>query len=538
MAIVNSQQGTGTIEMITSVHPEYRRLISTWRFLRDSYMGGVDYQEGQYLTRYQFESEEEYRNRILQTPIDNHCKSVCQTFNSFIFQSPPSREFGTMGDNPSLQPFLDDADLEGRCLDAVMREINIQSSIYGHVWMLVDKPNTNVATRAEELDQSIRPYVSIFTPENVLDWSYSRQANGYYQLDYLKVLEADDPRYRTSKSTIVTREYWPDRMEIRVYAGNDREGQTLEQFNNPIGQVPAVCCYNSRSGVRGIGVSDIQDVATQQRAIYDELSECEQLIRISNHPSLVSTIEVSAAAGAGARIIVPDNMDSNLKPYLLQPSAQNLDGIMNSIQKKIESIDRMANMGNSRGNRVQTMSAIAMDTEFRQLNVRLAEKADNLEYSEENMWRLWCRWQGLVWDGEVNYPDTFNMRDKVQDLNLAKISQELDPDNPYLMKAIRETIADINSDDGALQELITYWQPPLAAPAVPSIEGRQYPDGEPIAENLPAAYQPAAGLQNCGNCEYWRADPAAAGQGLCSRWNNAAVRAEYWCAKWDAKEEG
>jgi hypothetical protein len=41
--------------------------------------------------------------------------------------------------------------------------------------------------------------------------------------------------------------------------------------------------------MRGLGVSDLTDIADLQKAIYNELSEIEQIIRISNHPSLVKT---------------------------------------------------------------------------------------------------------------------------------------------------------------------------------------------------------------------------------------------------------
>ena len=37
--------------------------------------------------------------------------------------------------------------------------------------MILDKPNVTTNTRAEELDQEIRPYVSIVM-ENVLDWNF------------------------------------------------------------------------------------------------------------------------------------------------------------------------------------------------------------------------------------------------------------------------------------------------------------------------------------------------------------------------------
>ena len=45
----------------------------------------------------------------------------------------------------------------------------------------------------------------------------------------------------------------------------------------------------------------------------------EQLIRLTNHPSLVKTPSVNASAGAGAVIEMPDELEPNLKPYLLQP---------------------------------------------------------------------------------------------------------------------------------------------------------------------------------------------------------------------------
>ena len=47
----------------------------------------------------------------------------------------------------------------------------IWASVYGHVWVMLDKPKSTAGTKAEELAQDIRPYVTMFTPENVLDWN-------------------------------------------------------------------------------------------------------------------------------------------------------------------------------------------------------------------------------------------------------------------------------------------------------------------------------------------------------------------------------
>ena len=85
---------------------------------------------------------------------------------------------------------LDDADLEGRSYTALLRELQTYASVYGNCWAILDKPNSNAKTRAEELNQEIRPYINIVTPENVIDWNYSRASSGKYYLDYLKVRES------------------------------------------------------------------------------------------------------------------------------------------------------------------------------------------------------------------------------------------------------------------------------------------------------------------------------------------------------------
>ena len=84
---------------------------------------------------------------------------------------------------------------------------------------------------------------------------------------------------------------------------------------------------------------------------------------------------------------MPDEMEPNLKPYLLQPSGQNLQAIMDSINNKTEAINRLAHTGAIRTTRSQINSGIALQTEFELLNARLSEKADNLEIAEEQLFR-------------------------------------------------------------------------------------------------------------------------------------------------------
>ena len=52
------------------VHSDWKKNIKRWHYYSDSFNGGNDYRQGQYLVRYVLESNEEYDNRIRNTPLD------------------------------------------------------------------------------------------------------------------------------------------------------------------------------------------------------------------------------------------------------------------------------------------------------------------------------------------------------------------------------------------------------------------------------------------------------------------------------------
>jgi len=432
------------------LHPEWRNNIRRWQYYSDSFNGGNDYREGRYLIKYILESQDDYESRLRQTPLDNHVKSVVETYNSFLFRTPPKRDYGTQVINdPSLDAFLQDADLDGRTFNAFMRDCATYSSIYGHVWVGIDKPNVNVNTRAEELSQEIRPYVSLHTPENVINWSYDRKPNGVYALSSITLLDGiddDNVYYRTITNTETT---------VYVKNGIKSSEQIVDVFENPIGVVPFVPVYAGRSQTKGLGISDISDIADIQRGIYNELSELEQLIRVSNHPSLVKTSSTQASAGAGAVIDLPDDLDPNLKPFLLEPNGSGITQIISSINEKVDSINRMANMGGVRSTTTRTMSGVALQTEFQLLNARLSQKADLLELAEEQIWSIWAQWQNITFDGVVDYPDSFNIHDRENTITLLKQAKETQPANQELLKEIDVMLAKaLITDEDVLERVI------------------------------------------------------------------------------------
>jgi hypothetical protein len=428
-------------EQATDTHKDYKENINNYEYFIRSYNGGYDYTLGQYLNRYNLELDNEFNQRLANTPCDNHCRNIIQIYSSFLFRVKATRDFGSMADEPSLESFLKDADLEGNSFNAVMKQAQNYASIYGHCFLVLDKPTVQLRTRADELNQDVRPYVSVITPENVLDWNLKREVNGKYYLDYLKVREEVD-----KDGGVYYRMWYPDRIDT-VYQEGNSEPSIIDTADNQIGRIPAVILYNAKSHKRLIGISDLTDIADLQKAIYNEYSEIEQLIRLTNHPSLVKTPSVNASAGAGAVIEMPEEIEPNLKPYLLQPSGQNLNAIMESIRHKVEAINRIAHTGAVRTTKQQVSSGIALQTEFELLNARLSEKADNLELAEEQLFRCYAMFQNTEFDGEINYPDSFNIRDYAVDLQFFSMAKAMNLQSPTFNKEVDKEIVRAVIDD-------------------------------------------------------------------------------------------
>lgn len=419
-----------------------------WRYLLESYVGGEEYRRAGHLTRYQLETDAEYNARLRATPLDNHCASVISVYNSFIFRNPPTRRWSSTAitTQPQMQDFMRDADLDGRSFDAFMRDVSAYASVFGHVWVMVTKPDVGALTLADEIAQGVRPYVSLLTPLAVLDWEWTRLPNGRYELSRLKYLED------TNGDESVVKE-WTAETITTAYVNESKPSVSTEEVVNQLGYIPAVCVYGKRSIIRGIGISDIADIADAQRFIYNATSEIDQSIRLDSHPSLVKTADTNAGVGAGAIIHMPENLDPGLKPYVLDFTGAAIDKIQLAIQQAVNSIDKMANTGAVRSTAAKQMSGVALETEFQLLNARLTEKGAALALAEEQIWSIWMDYQALNVTVEVEYPESYNIRDVYNDLEFyLKATTAMIPSVTWrqeLNKAIVRTV--ITADENTLQ---------------------------------------------------------------------------------------
>lgn len=427
---------------VTTTNQVYQRNRDHWQYLLQSYMGGLEYQGAQLLTKYTNETAGEYAARLNSTHLENHCRSVISTYISFLFREPPEREFAGLDIDSAVDSFLEDCDMDGRSLDAFMKEVATWSSVFGHCWVLSVKPNIGALTKGDELANDIRPYVNLVTPLTVTDWRWRRLPNGRYNLEYFKYIEEGNDTISTVREWTTT--------EIHTWIIDHRTKTVMEHYieSNPLGEIPAIIAYNQKSPVRGLGVSDLSDIADAQRTQYNLTSEVEQSIRINGHPTMVKTVEVEMSAGAGAIAIMPENMDPGLKPYVLSVSTDT-NQIFTAINHVTEAIDKMANTGSMRSNTPTRMSGVAQEQEFQLLNNKLSEKADNLELVEEQIWQWFAYYQGTAWAGEITYPNSFNIKDKQGEIDLLVKARQAATD-PRVLQLIDHEIIELLGEDADL----------------------------------------------------------------------------------------
>ena len=420
----------------TAGNTTYSRNQLRWQFLLASFTGGQAYREGAYLQRYALESNTDYAARLNNTPLDNQCRSLISLYTSFLFRTAPVREFGMLEDNPQVQAMLEDADLDGRNMNAFMKDVAQWASVFGHVWICVAKPDVGAVTLADEQAAGVRPYLSIFNPLAVTDWRWTRQVNGGYQLEYIKYVE------EVNGTETVVKEWTADTITTYMLDTQQERVSDMMQEVNGLGYLPFVCAYAERSPVRGLGNSLIDDIADQQRMIYNELAEVYDSIRLDTHPSLVATAGTNATgAAAGQVITMEENLDPNLKPYVLNFQGGQISSIYDSINNRRKMIDSMGNVGAVRSTETTAMSGIAIATEFQLLNARLSSIADNLELAEEQVWQIVAAYQGQAWTGTVDYPDNFALHNTDNELDqLAKMKSL--SSMPELQAAIDARIAE------------------------------------------------------------------------------------------------
>jgi len=402
-----------------SRHPMFHTFCRWWKFYLDSYEGGEDYLEANYLYRHNKESEEDFQDRIERSYYYNFCRAVVDTYIANLYRNPNAiyRDL----ELPDYRQFIQDVDMTGNDMTTFMREQAAPAAqIFGHVHILVDKPKSDIqpASKADLVHHGIRPYLTIIHPQSLVDYGLDRRG----EFTWARIEETRDSNqdpYYDPEAYRACEFYYRTWTRDGWALHNDR-ADLIDSGSHNLGRVPLVTLYNieSKKYPRS-GVSALCDIAPINRSIYNWCSlndeflyrQCFNILAI---PQMGAVRKVRV--GAGNALTFP--ADSPKVPFYLYPPVEPGEYLLKNIDSAVKQIYRLAMIGNLLSvDPKRAQSGIAKAYDFKQANQNLVKKAKNIEQAEIEISKLWALWEGNQdFAPQIEYHAEFNIDGFASDL--------------------------------------------------------------------------------------------------------------------------
>lgn len=411
-------------EDLENTHDLYDKNVKRWKFFYASYEGSRSLIDIGALPRHERESMDNYNRRINNAYGFSYSTSVIDLLNFYLFKKPTKFNLGDLSKDESWENFIKDCDLYKNNFDEYVIEEQKNASIYGHVGVLVDRPEGSFETKEEELKSNVYPYLSSYSPLSILDWKEERDKYSRPYLSYLK-LKDKDGSYRL---------WWIDRWEIWVVDKNNK-AQLLNSGTHTLGEIPFVWFVNVKSNNPYLGISDLKDISYIDVSIMRNLSQGEEIIDYAAFPMLRKPKNEGGSTDGddvGVTAILefdPDNPESK-SDWLEAECKSPIEALLMWIERKVNEIYRSANTGGISATEKSTgvKSGVALRTEFELLNSKLVKKGLNVAKAKLSIIRLWLKWQRnptLFNDVNFNQINSYDVERLSEDLENALSAKTL-----------------------------------------------------------------------------------------------------------------
>ena len=434
-------------KLLEKRHSTWSKNIDKWRFYRSSYYGGHDYVDSNVLYQYKDEEEGEYDRRKRASFIDNASRWDINTKNNTIFNTNIKRDFGSLGTaetNVNLDKFLRDADHDGNTFHNFMKMWSKDAAIGGVSYAFVNKPFYNAASKMDEVANDVRPFLSMVSVENILDWEYEYDYLGRKTLSMIKVLERQGVKddtikicYRDQTQTYFVKYDTEEKTKII-------EATSLGTMKNNLMEIPVVALFHEKTQTSGLGISEIADTSINQKSIYNDYALIDQAQKLANSSLLVSMDDQKITLGSGGTVTVTmEQIRAGFKPEYLDPAGSvNIGANLSTIQHKEKAISKNTNMESVTGEKVNKTATGAI-LERTGLDGDLGDKAGNCELAEENVFKFFCKWESTEWNGNIIYSRSFNTHDanqEITNLNMVKPNVKTELFLKWIEKAYAKAI--------------------------------------------------------------------------------------------------
>jgi hypothetical protein len=215
------------------------------------------------------------------------------------------------------------------------------------------------------------------------------------------------------------------RNEWIVY---NHEFNEIMRGTHDVGAVPITCVFDKRSkkAKNFLGISALADISFITRDVYNACSELREILR--NQTFAFLALQGTAdeykdiSIGTSKGLLYPETRNA---PEYISPPPANAEVMFSHIDRQVKKIFQLAKLegGTASGPTDQTAgekSGVSKAWDFNETNSALSMKAGNLEDGETRMWQIFAKQDGGEFEGYVNYPGEFSIKDLNADLDEAE----------------------------------------------------------------------------------------------------------------------
>ena len=458
-------------------HPEYELRKAHWDFIAATYVGGREWFKHN-IFRYFKEGDEEYRERVERAYRFNHSREVVNLINKYLFKEGITR---TEDDAPeAIKNFWLKATRQGVTIDEFMAELDLQSSIYGRIWIVVDSTlSGDVESVADQKKQNGRAYAYWVSPQQLLDCAYDDDGQLIWALICEVARDDADPFTSSGKEflryRLWTREQWYLFREEGKRAGGLPKVVLDGSGDHNLGVVPVFPLDCSGQGESPyFSPSLIDDIAYLDRAVANYLSNLDAIIQDQTFSQLAIPVQAmlpgdenhAKVMEMGTKRVFSFDGENGAQPFYLSPDPKQASIIIQAIQQIINEIYHSVGVAGERTKQenaagIDNSSGAAKMYDFQRVNSLLVAKSGRLKLAEARMIELAAKWMGV---GDIDterlltYPESFDIRGLTDEFGVATNLQLLGaPDSArrYQMELLldkvfpnltKERKAEIDSD--------------------------------------------------------------------------------------------
>lgn len=458
-----TEQDKEEILRLRSRSADYLAHAKPWMFYLLSYEGGPDYISSETIFKHMREHDEDYRDRLARAIYQNYCQPLVDFVPEFIYSQPIERKPpDTL--SKAFEAFKKNVDRIGTTLDEFMRSATESARIFGHVWVLLDKPKIPEDLRgkvvsmqhAEEYGMD-KPYVVLVSPLEVFDSVFDSTG----LLVYIKRVQVFDELLGTGDRRTIERytEWYTDHVQITdVDITKDEAGElaSTQTMENVWGVIPWVQHFHKHSKRnKDTGISFLASIAFgNQRvanltSLIDEFLYRQAFNLLMQEQNTAVPQKGSSSEGSIGTSNVLEYPKGAKEPAYLTPPAEPAEFIQSERAQTVQEMYRQASQDVINELFSKTSGDSKKQSFARAIPV-IARQADKCQQTESRMFHLWAQMQGGSWaGGKIAYRDDYsvtNLMDLI--LQLTSIFRSLKVPSPTFWR--EEWLRIIREFDGRI----------------------------------------------------------------------------------------